>query len=361
MIKQLPGKYDATTVSVMFEFLHAAICDKEPQIENDVVINWDSLRRVSAEQGLLSWVWDGICMLPNERQPSRFERISWSLSAQEVCERYERQQNVLKDLIEICQTNNMRLMLLKGIGLSKLYPKPQSRPSGDIDIYLFDDFEKGNKMFKVVAETALHTAFDYKGVHIENHKTFIGIDDTTNKLVGPYLLNKTSQVVEAPEGYYTFASMDNLVYLIMHALKHVNFNINVSFLNIRNITDIAVLIKRYRSEWDPNVLLRIMKELHMDKSFELVLFFSEWLLKVDFSEYHSGSIKSKDVPIIKKIFMTNCLTIQNIEFHSIFHQFYYALSRYFYFHKIYKYMPHIKKSFFLSVMYQFIKQQRKMV
>lgn len=361
MINRLPTKYDPAIVGAMFEFLRAAICDSAPKIKETVVIDWAALQKISAEQGVLSWVWDGICMLPEFQRPSRFSRISWGLSAQQVWDRYQCQKVVLKELVEICQAHDMRLMLLKGIGLSHLYPKPQSRPSGDIDIYLFEDFEKGNKVFLSDEDTntGLHTEFVYKGVQVENHEMFIYPNTTTKKLTGQYLLRRAQQVVKSPEGYYTFASMDNLVYLMMHALNHVNFNVNVSFLNIRNLTDIAVLIKHYRAEWNPDELTKLMQELLLGPSFELVLYFSEWLLKMDFSEYHRDFIKSKDLVIIKKLFMENCLTVPSIKSHSFFVRFESYVLRYYYFHKIYKYMPQHKKSFFWSAMHQFLQSLKR--
>ncbi len=90
----------------------------------DVEVDWDGLMDVSKSQGFIAWVWDGICRLPVEQQPPRQYRINWGMSAQEIWDRYEKQKKVLAEMVEICNHNNMRLLLMKGIGLSELYPKP---------------------------------------------------------------------------------------------------------------------------------------------------------------------------------------------------------------------------------------------
>lgn len=350
MIDRLPTKYDPAIVRVMFEFLRAAICDNAPKIKYTVAIDWDALRKISAEQGVLSWVWDGICMLPESQLPPRFSRISWDLSAQQVWDRYQCQKDVLKELVEICQTHDMRLMLLKGIGLSYLYPKPKSRPSGDIDIYLFEDFEKGNKVFSLNEDTykGLHTEFMYKGVHIENHEQFIYPDTNTKRLVSHYLLEKANCAIEATEGYWVLESKDNLVYLMMHALNHVNFSYNASFLNIKNLTDIAMMISHYHAEWNPNEMFLLMNKLHLEKAFELMVYFSEWLFGMNLQEFHQGLIKEKDIAIIKDLFMKRCLYVPIPTESSFLKKIRLSVTRYCLLRRLYQYMPQHKKSFLLT-------------
>lgn len=358
--KQLSGKYDVTTVRVMFELLRAAICSEIPQIEDDINIDWDQLRRISAEQGLLSWVWDGICLLPQERQPPRFQKISWSLSAQEVYERYKRQQNVLKELVEVCRLNNMRLMLLKGIGLSKLYPKPESRPSGDIDIYLFDDFEKGNKIFSSNKDTDLHTDFFYKGVHVENHMMLVYPNTSTKKLVSRYLSERVNHAVKTSDGYWFLEPQDNLVYLMMHALNHVNFGYGTSFLNIRNLTDITMVIAHYRTRWNSDEIFLLMRRLHLEKSFELMVYFSEWLHGIELPEFHKGLIKEDDVSIIKDLFMKRCLYVPIPTESSFLKRIRLSVTRYCLLRRLYQYIPQHKKSFLLTSIRQSVSNYQNM-
>lgn len=353
---QLLAKYNPATVRTMYAFLRAAICDRIPEIEVYAGMDWDALRKLSAEQGVLSWVWDGICMLPDEQRPPRFSRISWDLSAQQVWARYQGQKNVLKELVEICQVHGMRLMLLKGIGLSHLYPKPQSRPSGDIDIYLFEDFEKGNKVFSLdeSTDTGLHTEFIYKGVHVENHEMLVYPNTSTKELVGRYLTERACHAVTSSDGYWVLESKDNLVYLMMHALNHVNFSYNVSFLNIKNLTDIAMMIAHYQTEWSPEEMFSLMGKLHLAKSFELMVYFSEWLLGIDLSKFHQGLIKERDVAIIKDLFMTRCLYVPIPEDISFFKKICLCVTRYRLLSRLYQYMPQHKKSFLMSSIRQAI-------
>lgn len=63
--------------------------------------------------------------------------------------------------------------LLKGLGLSIYYPRPEHRECGDIDLWL-DNCDKGNRLIeelgiKINYDSEKHAVFHYKGVMVENH------------------------------------------------------------------------------------------------------------------------------------------------------------------------------------------------
>ena len=88
---------------LMFEFVRAAVLERGPVIPQDVEIDWNRLMDISTEQGLIAWVWDGICKLPLERLPPRQYRINWGMSAQEIWDRYWQQKKVLREMVEVCE------------------------------------------------------------------------------------------------------------------------------------------------------------------------------------------------------------------------------------------------------------------
>lgn len=237
----------SSLTEIMLEFVRAAVLEREPQIPSNVAIDWDRLMDMATEQGLIAWVWDGICGLPQEQQPPRQQRINWGLSAQDIWQRYEHQKEVLAEMVEVCRQNGIRLLLMKGLGLSELYPKPQSRPSGDIDIYLFDDYEKGNFLFGdgVNYFYNKHASYDYHGVSIENHMTPLDTDTKFEREIGAYLQSDIGNVCLSTTGYYIFSPISNLVYLVSHSLRHFN---PYQAVPIRNIIDIIRFTWYYKEK-----------------------------------------------------------------------------------------------------------------
>ena len=99
--------------------------------------SWERIYRMAADHGLSAVVWDGICRLPAAQQPPRETRIRWALSAEKLEERYRHQQQTASKLAARFSEEGLRMLLLKGLGLSRDYPIPEHRECGDIDIYLY--------------------------------------------------------------------------------------------------------------------------------------------------------------------------------------------------------------------------------
>lgn len=286
----------STTWNVMMELTRAAVFNRRPILDENFEVDWSELMDVSVEQSVLSWVWDSICSLPKEKQPSRADRINWGLSAQEWMGSYHQQKKVLSQIIDVCNNNGVRVLLLKGIGLSKLYPKPESRVCGDIDIYLFGDYEKGNDLFSngvfIFGDGDKHANFTYNGVTIENHLTIINTNTRQQRKVERYIESTLDCSELTPEGYYVLPPLTNLIFLIMHTLSHMESHISVT---VRNLMDIAFVLDKNRKRIKVEDCFDVVKRLKISKSFELLISMAEVISGLSFEEYHINSIPERDV------------------------------------------------------------------
>ena len=324
---------------VMLDLVRAAvIVDYYPEIFTQR-IDWNILMDYSSEQGLLAWVWDGICKLGMQDHLSRQQRINWGLSAQEIWNRYDKQKKVLVNLISECQINNMRLLLLKGIGLSTLYPNPKSRPCGDIDIFLFDDYEKGNELFaKGEGYIGLKDlGFYYDGVYIENHHTLIYTDTKKRVKANNYIKKCLPECSLNADGYYELPSIANVVYLLLHTLSHMDSEYVVS---LRSVFDFGMLIKRQRSQLSKdNCCIEVMRELGLQKAFCLLINLSEYYLKVQFPEFKSISISKKDVLRAKSLVENKESKPHSEDTDSLLTHWKETVLRHFQIRWMYKYIP----------------------
>lgn len=330
-----------TTIEIMIELVRAAVLEKSPLLFGKSSINWDELLEESSKHGVLALVWNGITRLPQDYQPPRIARINFAMSSQEIWDRHEKQKFVLSELVEQSEKHNMRLLLLKGIGLSELYPHPQSRPSGDVDIYLFGDYEKGNLLFATngFQESNLHSEFNYKGVEIENHKIPIFPNTKIKQKVSYFLMDNLQNVDKTDFGYYVFKPLINLPYLMMHALNHVNYNSNTGLIPFRHIVDFALFISRYRDELPPTEVFRIMKQVGLIYSFELFVFLSELFLNREFVEYHLDIMSKKDKDYLEEFLLKKCLCQPTLRDGSIVKQSKALWNRTFQLRRIARYIP----------------------
>jgi hypothetical protein len=280
-------------VNVMLEFVRAAVLDRNPIISKDITIDWDVLMDKSSAHGLLAWVWDGICRLPSELQPPRQQRINWGLSAQEVQERYFLHKEKVLQMVDMCKANGMKLLLLKGIGLSRYYPKPSLRQSRDIDIYLFGDCERGNELlFNGDVELhGKHYVYCKNGLQIENHIQMFSNVSPLHKKVEDYLETAIGDSYLAEDGYYMLSQESLVVYLLMHSLIHLCHQVDP--IRIQNIVDFGMVLKKYDNDLLPH-LYNLLESFNLNKAFLLFVNLSEWALDIDLSRFKQGLPKTSD-------------------------------------------------------------------
>lgn len=343
----------------MIDLLRYGVWDKRPDIilpSSDV--DWDKLMDIASSQGLLAWVWDGICKLPKESQPPRQKAISWGLSAQEIWERYNHQKQVLMQIIDVCKKNDIRLLLFKGIALSELYPRPESRPSSDIDFYLFDDYELGDKLFakQNVTRTNKRTGFDYQGVHIENHRIFLNTYTKMQVNAIKYLEESLSDVSLTKDGYYIMSPIASVVYQVMHFVAHLDDVSNP--LSLRFIVDFGITLYKYQDQISNEVLKSVLERLKIKKVFGLMLKLVEEILNMEFKRFRYMEIDLRDtravislmrnrpstfVPLIERNF------VDRVKFYKIQYKRYDRLYKYFPQSKIMHVLSSICELFSISV------------
>jgi len=226
--------------------------------------DWNSLINLAARQGVLCVARDGLAQIGGL---SRELLIRWELSVQKLEARNKRQRAVIKELVALFRENGIEMLLLKGIGLSELYPDPNHRESGDIDIYLYGDFERGNQIIEELGiavdnDGSKHSKFFFKGVPVENHKTFLNVEYTqTDKN-----LEKHLHKVLREQGFDTITIDDiqvriptpdfTAIFLSRHDITHFV----ASGLVLRHFCDLALFFERNRARIDFANFERIMQE-----------------------------------------------------------------------------------------------------
>lgn len=332
--------------SYMIGLLRYGVLDVRPDcLLQSADVDWDKLMDLAAAQGLLAWVWDGICKLPKENQPPRIKSINWGLSAQQIWDAYSLHKQVLKEIIDICHQNNIKLLLFKGIALSKFYPKPESRPSGDIDFFLFDNYEKGNILFakKNVSKTNKRTGFDYKGVHIENHRIFLNAYTELQVNALSYLETSLNDVTETAEGYYVMNPISCLVYQVMHIIAHVVDVTNPA--SMRLIVDLGMTLIYYRDVVNTNELNKVLTHLRLVDFFVLVIGCAELILGKDFSYYKYKQVSSSDINEMFKLLMLLDGTFVSVPERSFGNRVHFYVSNFKSYYSVLKYIPSMSNRF----------------
>lgn len=264
---------------------------------------WMRLLKEAARQGLLAIAWDALEKLQAEhgglcRGMSRETRIRWALSIKHIEKVHLRQREALKELAGIFAESGMRVMVLKGLGLADMYPRPEHRECGDLDIYLFGDFEKGNEVMRkmgiaVEYDGTKHSKFYYKGIPVENHKNFLNVTTTRvdkdlerelmrilqEQKCGSLDLGGITVVVPPPDF--------QMIFLTRHTITHFL----ASGLVLRHLYDFGIFYSAHAQEVDLDRIEKIFKRESQHKLYRAFLDVLHIFLGMPARKMKAGSSK----------------------------------------------------------------------
>ena len=229
-------------------------------------VDWPALIQMAMSNGLDAIAFDGIQAL-YERQAdlsedldtslgeTKFDWLGLTLQAEQDYESYRLK---LRDLASFWGKAGIRMLVLKGYGLSLDYPIPSHRPTGDIDVYLYGRGEEGDKLIKSAFGSKIeqnndrHSVFQYKGLSIENHARFL--DE-----VGHRSLRNIEQFLEEEAHKASVVTVDgveisvptpmmNALFLPCHMTTHFVFG----GMMLKQVVDWAVFVGKHGTyvDWD---------------------------------------------------------------------------------------------------------------
>lgn len=172
---------------LFLELIRSAIWNRKTDESLFTDINeavWKEIIFFAESQSVSALIYDGILTLPKYVWPDKKTVYKLFLQTEIIEKSNQKFIDELKNISYEYSKIDCPFILLKGQGNGTLYPNPSHRNPGDIDLYLYrkDDYLKANSWavsngFELEDENIHHQGFEYKGIHIENHKSicFFGI------------------------------------------------------------------------------------------------------------------------------------------------------------------------------------------
>lgn len=234
--------------------------------ENQMVgagIDWEKLFFTAKKHAVLSLLYD--VLSEDEKMP--LQGVLNTVSRQTVQQSYHLL-FLTAYLVEIFEKSDIQVIVLKGVGTASLYPVPELRKSGDIDLLLADtkDLEKA----KIVLEqNGFWLDEEQKSQH---HYAYVSKDKITvelhDKLAGPFDNEKTTRILEeiqaeCKDNYSKAETMGmelpllneayQAYYLLLHMLQHF---LRAGF-GLKLLCDWVVFWKRPLSEEDKEKFMEL--------------------------------------------------------------------------------------------------------
>lgn len=224
-------------------------------------VDWESLVKLSTKQGVTLMAHDGYRMAGLDDDDSctlntrenRRTKLTWKGLEIPLTTKYRRQQDIIRHLSHYYAKNGVRMMLIKGYGISLSYPIPEHRWASDIDIFCFDNHDKSNRLIeehgiKIDYSEHKHTTFILNKEAVENHHSFLNvyghkstaeIEHTLHEVLAKEGTREVDGLTVPPPNF-------NVLYLMRHAAE----NFAALGTNMRQILDWALYVRQYHDDID---------------------------------------------------------------------------------------------------------------
>ena len=288
-----------TTTQNMLALLRISLSGKKPEIPAFTYKEWEDVYWLARKHGVVTMINDAIEMLPPDLQPQGDIALSWTLSAERTRYHFNHQTEVLELIDRKAQAEGLPYILLKGMSLARLYPRPDSRACGDIDICFPHNYEKGNILLgNPDAEVnGKHAEMAIDGVNVENHLQLLDLHFKSQKRAERYVWAALDPV----PADHCLPPMANMVYLLMHTVCHLTAKFK---LPLRNILDWGIFLRANQDKLNPQECHRIMQHIGMVDAFNLLTYLAGEFIDTDFSPFIIGRIRQDDADRMRELILS---------------------------------------------------------
>ena len=238
--------------------------------------DWAKIYRMAAQQGVAAIAWDGVQRYLRERNITSEQgidkgtKLQWALAVEQTEKRYAKQVKAIVKLADIYAEHGIKILILKGYGLSLMYPVPEHRRCSDVDIWLFGEQQRADDILRKELGINIdegrhhHTVFFVDGVMIENHYDFLNIHSHhSNRDIEARLRELTAEpesiTIEGRTLYRPNANCHAL-FLLRHAASHFA----AVEIVLRHIIDWAMFVKHNHASIDWPWLREVCRKHNME-------------------------------------------------------------------------------------------------
>lgn len=253
-------------------------------------LEWNILFDMSMKQCVPSVVLDGLnkslasepCQ--DNKGIVKMDKLKWLSMVLNMERQYTKHESIIAELAAFYQKAGYQMMLLKGYGLSKYWPNPNHRPTGDIDIYLMfmnsEGKEKSQPAWKYADKLMTekfgiqvdnshhhHSVFTYKGIMVENHYDFVNVHShRSNRLIE----NEFKTLALKGNEEFTFDNGAKLLFPspllnCLFVARHNAIHFAAEHLNLCQLLDWALFVEKRHKDIDWDYFWNIVKKMGMEK------------------------------------------------------------------------------------------------
>lgn len=243
-------EYDALSI-----LLKSALGNTDNSIQFDQ-IEWESVIRLAEIQGVISCAFDGLKHLSTTPNMDIETYLTWLGKATSGSDQYDSYVQTVSDLAAVLSKEGIKMMVMKGLGCSLNYPVPSSRPCGDIDIWLFGDYQKANQLIGSRLGTIVdygnphHAVFPFEGRTVENHASILDINVHKSNRYLNDLLEELADEADPFDINGQFVYLPSVRFNSIHLLRHMASDFATINTNLKQVMDWATFVSHNDVDWN---------------------------------------------------------------------------------------------------------------
>lgn len=170
-------------------------------------------------------------------------------------------------ILDLLQSSNIACAILKGSSINVLYPTPDVRSLGDIDILVkIEDYDKAGNLLLAsgfhgkTSSTSYHAVYCKSGVQVEIHKDVTNYpDNEAGKATMAFMQEALSNVETSSYNEYDFPVLDcahQTVALLVHMVRHSVYG----GIGFRQLCDWAAFVHKALAVQNFSMMEAVLKQ-----------------------------------------------------------------------------------------------------
>ena len=266
---------------------------------------WQDVYNAALEQGVLAFAYDGIRKLDEEYQPELDIKVQWAYNVSHIENIYAKQLSSAKKLTTFFAKRGINTMILKGLSLASFYPEPTHRQSGDIDIYLMGDYDKGNEAVKKAGidlrlDFFVHSEFTVDGINVENHLYFV--NPNVNR-TGEYVQQALLSLVDNYDNHPTVAGalIPSAEFATLFFARHASWHYARECIKLRDICDWGIMLNHYKNSIESQTILTHLENCGLTRFAAILTTIAEQILGVTLPLHFSERYEALATRVLEDI------------------------------------------------------------
>lgn len=232
---------------------------------------WQELYTLARQQAIVGVIYKSIERLPKEKHPPRELLFKWIATTERIKELNQHLNKTAQKVELQFRDNNLQSCILKGQGIAQLYPNPELRTSGDIDIWINSDREEIISFVGKYSKSS-HAVYHHidglklDGVEIETHFTpSYMANPFANRRLQKWIQNESIKQFEHCTNIgeeitiHTPTLAFNRVFILHHIYRHFFYE----GIGLRQMMDFYYVLKQGFTNEEQEEIQCIYKKLNL--------------------------------------------------------------------------------------------------